>query len=142
MITIQITDQENGRKCWQELLGLYLKAGTAFEIYCWRNEKEEIDTVMEAGGIPEDTQWEYGTVMKGILTGTFIQRILRWKPGNDEIYEKFSQFYALQVGGIWSEHYGRELYIEQEPEQKAELYQVLERIAPFAKISQVTEGVG
>lgn len=142
MITIQITNQDNGRECWNELLSLYLKAGTEFEVFCWKNEKEEIATALESGGVLENTNWEYGEVIKGILNEEFIQQILEWVSCEEDIYKKNSKFFAFNTGGIWSEHYGAEIYIEQEPENKAALYQLLDKIAPFVKILQVTEGVG
>lgn len=142
MITIQITDRDNGRECWKELLNLYLNAGMEFEVFCWKNEKEEIAQALDVGGVLENTNWEYGEVIKGILNEEVIQQILEWRPYKEDIYQKNSQFFALNAGGIWSEHYGTEIYIEQEPENKAELYRLLDKIAPFINISQVTEEVG
>lgn len=135
MITIQITEKGHERKWWKELFSLYLKEGETFEIHCWKNEKDEIASARKYGSL-EETNWEYGEVIKGILTAEFIQELLEWKCTEDDIYEKLTPYFTLQVTGAYSEHYGTEIYIEKKPENREMFQRILDSISPFASVSE------
>lgn len=134
MIEIQITEKGHGNQWWKDLLSLYLKEGEPFEIHCWKNEKEELATALQYVTL-EETNWEYGEVIKGILTVEFIHRILEWNGTEDSVYEKLTPYYTLQVGNVCSEHYGTEIYLEQEPENEEMIQRILDRISAYASIS-------
>lgn len=134
MITIQITEKGHERKWWKELFSLYLKEGEPFEIHCWKNEKEEIASARKYGSL-EETNWEYGEVIKGILTAEFIQGLLECKCTEDDVYEKLTPYFTLQVEGICSEHYGTEIYIEKIPKDRETFQRILDSTASFASVS-------
>lgn len=134
MITIQIIEKGHGNQWWKELFSLYLKEGESFEIHCWKNEKEEITSARKYGSL-EETNWEYGEVLKGILTAEFIHELLEWKCTKDDVYEKLTPYFTLQVGKVCSEHYGTEIYLEQEPEKEEMIQRILDRISAYASIS-------
>ena len=135
MTAIQITEKGHGNQWWKELLSLYLKEGEPFEIHCWKNEKEEIASALQYGTL-EDTNWEYGEVIKGMLTAELIRELLEWKCTEEDVYEKLTPYFTLQAGNVCSEHYGTEIYLEQEPEKDEKIQQILDRISAYASISE------
>lgn len=135
MIAIQITEKGHGNQWWKDLLSLYMKEGEPFEIHCWKNEKEEIASALQYGTL-EETNWEYGEVIKGILTVEFIHGILEWNGTEDDVYEKLTPYFTLQVGKVCSEHYGTEIYLEQEPEKEEKIQRILDGISAYGSISE------
>lgn len=134
MITIQIIEKGHGNQWWKELFSLYLKEGEPFEIHCWKNEKEEITSARKYGSL-EKTNWEYGEVLKGILTAEFIHELLEWKCTKDNVYEKLTPYFTLQVTGAYSEHYGTEIYLEKIPEDRETFQQILDSVVSFVSVS-------
>ena len=75
MIAIQIY----GKRTWKSvveriIIPLSGRKGP-LKSHCWKNEKEIASTLQY--GTLEDTNWEYGEVIKGMLTAELIRELLR-----------------------------------------------------------------
>ena len=135
MIAIPSPDPGHGTQWGTECFALELQDGEPLDSHCWKNEKEEIASALQYGTL-EDTNWEYGEVIKGMLTAELIRELLEWKCTEEDVYEKLTPYFTLQAGNVCSEHYGTEIYLEQEPEKDEKIQQILDRISAYASISE------
>ncbi len=113
---------------WNQIMMLYLKAGEPFEIRCWREEKDIVESILPFGSISKERSTDYEVSVTGILTDQMMQTILQQPKPEDE--EQMTPFFTMNIGGCFcSAHYGKELYIDQPTD--AVLWQVNEIIAPI-----------
>ena len=89
MIAIQITEKGHGNQWWKELLSLYLKEGNLLKSTAGRMRKKKLRPLWQYGTL-EDTNWEYGEVIKGMLTAELIRELLEWKCTEEDVYEKLT----------------------------------------------------
>lgn len=60
---------------------------------------------------------------------------MEWNGTEDSVYENLTPYFTLQVGNVCSEHYGTEIYLEQELEKEEMIQRILDRISAYASIS-------
>lgn len=96
---------------WKALMSLFLKPGTPFEIRCWREETDVIETAASFGTISNAQSTEFEVSVTGVLTNSTIHQILSEPKPDSE--EQMTRFFTIHVGNsVWCEHYGTEIYID------------------------------
>ena len=98
-------------KPWNELILMLCEKAETFEIHCWNEEIEEINIALQYG-TKKNFKWEGGTVIEGMVTDEFKNRLSALpKPQDTEIYDKKTPFFSLFFdNGFSSEHYGTEIH--------------------------------
>ncbi len=116
-IGIQLLDNSlQDNHYWKELISMFVMVGLKFEIHCWNEETEEIKAALRFGK-EKSTDWEFGTIIEGIIDEKFIEMIHHTvKPTDISIYNKMTPFFSIFLeNGFSSEHYGTEFHILYEP---------------------------
>ncbi|WP_427340894.1 hypothetical protein [Caloranaerobacter sp. DY30410] len=60
-ISLNVVDYEINNintKWWKQIISIFLKSGYPFEIRCWKNEKEVIETALKYGKLNENEKSE------------------------------------------------------------------------------------
>ena len=97
-------------KWWKQIMSVFLKPGSDFEIRCWKDEKEEIEKALRFGKLNEAEKSKNEISINGNLTEKMIQEILAEPKPND--YDKWIDFFTINIqDNFCSAHYGTEIYI-------------------------------
>lgn len=112
---IEIQMQDNSLRdnhYWKELISMFVMPGLKFEIHCWNEEAEEIKEALKFGK-EKSTDWEFGTIIEGVIDEKFIEMIHNTVKHTDTaIYNKMTPFFSIFLeNGFSSEHYGTEIHI-------------------------------
>lgn len=104
------TEKDNSK--WIALLKEALKTAKTFEIHCWNEEDEWIETALRYGKLKE-SDWTYGKMITGEVTPEFADMLLTMpKPQDTEIENKMTPFFNVFLdSGFQSSHYGTEVVI-------------------------------
>lgn len=104
------TEKDNSK--WLALLKEALKTARTFEIHCWNEEEEWIETALRYGRLQE-SDWTYGKMITGEVTPEFADMLLTMpKPQDIEIENKMTPFFNVFLdSGFQSSHYGTEVVI-------------------------------
>ncbi len=107
------TEKDNSK--WLELLKKALKVAKTFEIHCWNEEEEWIETALRYGCLQE-SDWTFGKIITGEVTQEFADMLLSMpKPQDTELENKMTPFFNVFLSnGFQSSHYGTEIYVEGE----------------------------
>ena len=121
---------------WREIMTLFLKQGSQFEIRCWKEERTSILKACKSGCISEKDSTDYEVSIKGTLEKSIINEILN--PDMDDINEKMTEFFTININGqIDIEHYGKEIYIFNPEENiKDRLYEIIEPVQEYFSIEE------
>ncbi|HAX53665.1 MAG TPA: hypothetical protein DCX82_17320 [Lachnospiraceae bacterium] len=77
-----------------EKTNLYVRYGW-LEIHCWNEETEEIKTALKFGK-EKSTDWEFGTIIQGVIDEKFIEMINHTvKPHDITIYNKMTSLFFM-----------------------------------------------
>lgn len=132
MIEIQILDIHPHKEWWRALFLLYARPGQRFEIHCWRQE-EEAAAAARRLGCEKDGAWAGGTVVEGTMDEEKLAFLLSLDTG-----EESAPFFNLFLSGaFYSEHYGSEIHILRQPEDRAGLDALLQGARGFASIGEI-----
>lgn len=106
---------------WKELIKENLRMAKTFEIHCWAEETAWIETALRYGR-PKETDWAYGKIIEGEVTRESTQMLLGLpKPEDTEIYNKMTPSFSIFLdNGFSSEHYGTEVYLPSNGDQKTQ----------------------
>lgn len=95
---------------WHQLMSLFLKPGQAFEIRCWREEREIVAKASAYGALSEDDCTEFEVSIKGTLQSPVINEIVRAHKPQEE--DQMTEFFTIHVEGVVScGHYGKEIVV-------------------------------
>lgn len=96
---------------WKRLLALYLAKSHTFEIHCWQDELDAMETALRFGAV-QPSDWMGGVVVAGEVTQAFRDLLLSLpRPADREVYPKVTPFFNIMLdGGFCAEHYGTELF--------------------------------
>ena len=137
-IEIQIVDNSlQDNHYWKKLISMFVMVGLKFEIHCWNEETEEIKTALKFGK-EKSTDWEFGTIIEGVIDEKFIEMIYHTvKPPDIAIYNKMTPFFSIFFeNGFSSEHYGTELHILSAPMNDADFTVLLKNLQEYAIINE------
>lgn len=140
-IEIQILDNSLQDNCyWESLISLFAIVGLKFEIHCWNEETEEIKAALKFGK-EKSTDWEFGTIIEGIIDEKFIEMIHHTvKPLDAAIYNKMTPFFSIFFeNGFSSEHYGTEFHISSAPINDATFTVLLKGLRKYAVINKFND---
>ena len=103
-------NEEGSYQRWKELTGRALKRAKTFEIHCWSEERDWIETALSYGAVKE-SDWAYGTIIAGPVTPEFCRMLLSQPPVEEMKWEwKWTPFFNLNLDEIlFSSHYGTEI---------------------------------
>lgn len=135
---IQIVDNSlRDNNYWKRLVSMFATIGLKFEIHCWNEEFEEIKTALKFGK-EKQTDWEFGTVIEGVIDEKFIEMIHNTvKPLDIAMYNKMTFFFSIFFeNGFSSEHYGTEFHIPYMPIDYAGFMVLLEEMREYAIINE------
>ncbi len=141
-ISIELTDYNLhtvNTLWWKQLMSLFLQPGRAFEIRCWREEKEITAKASSYGMRSEDDCTDFEVSIKGTLTSPVIQDILSTNQPTEE--DRMTEFFTIQVEGLLSSsHYGKEIYIfDPSEEVQRQLSAILTPIQQFFVFGEYRE---
>ena len=137
-IEIQMIDNSlQDNHYWKKLISMFAMVGLKFEIHCWNEETEEIKNALKFGK-KKSTDWEFGTIIEGVVDKKFIEMIYHTaKPLDVAIYNKMTPFFSIFFeNGFSSEHYGTELHILSMPIDDANFTMLLKRLREYAIINE------
>jgi hypothetical protein len=137
-IEIQIVDNSlQDNHYWKKLISMFAMVGLKFEIHCWNEETEEIKTALKFGK-EKSTDWEFGTIIEGVIDEKFIEMIHHTvKPLDIGIYNKMTPFFSIFFeNGFSSEHYGTEFHILSPPMNDADFTVLLKNLQEYAIINE------
>ena len=137
-IEIQIADNSlQDNKYWKRLVSMFAVVGLKFEIHCWNEEIEETKTALKFGK-EKSTDWEFGTIIEGVIDEKFIEMIHHTvKPPDTAIYNKMTPFFSIFFeNGFSSEHYGTEFHILSTPIDDADFTVLLKKLREHAIINE------
>ncbi|CDX00553.1 Hypothetical protein DPCES_0666 [Desulfitobacterium hafniense] len=131
---LQIEIQMGNQSCqdnyyWKQLIAMFAVVGIKFEIHCWKEETEEIKAGLKFGK-EKTTDWEFGTVIEGVIDDRFIDMLHHTtKPADTEIYNKMTPYFSIFfANGFSSEHYGTEIHIVSKLVDDTRLTMLLEQL--------------
>ncbi|BCJ94439.1 hypothetical protein acsn021_20080 [Anaerocolumna cellulosilytica] len=137
-IGIEIIDKSlTDNHYWRKLVTMFALVGMRFEIHCWNEETEEIKAASIYGEV-KTSDWEFGTIIEGMLDEKFIEMIYHTiKPQDTEIHNKMTPFFSIFFeNGFSSEHYGTEFHILSAPTEDLNFTALLEEIREYAIINK------
>lgn len=111
---------------WRELISLFIKEGSDFEISHWKEDKDTIDKALKFGDLVKESRTEY--LIAGKVTKDLIKNLMDFKPYfSSEIFSSiFQEFFTINIeytGGtsladgqfrqtkVSSAHHGTEIYL-------------------------------
>ena len=127
---------------WKELFSLYARPGEYFEIHCWLDEYEALQTAKQYGeiacyGMPDVK------VIHGILTERFISFLMNAeKPRDCQCYNKMVPFFTVLIGDHFSsEKYGTEIILRSRSKREQEkIDKIINNISANTKIYRNIDG--
>ena len=137
-IEIQIVDNSlQDNHYWKKLISMFAMVGLKFEIHCWNEETEEIKTALKFGK-EKSMDWEFGTIIEGVIDEKFIEMIHHTvKPPDIAICNKMTPFFSIFFeNGFSSEHYGTEFHILSAPMNDADFTVLLSKLQEYAIINE------
>ncbi|WP_312649680.1 hypothetical protein [Aminipila sp.] len=137
-IEIQMEDNSmNDNTYWKQLITMFAEVGLKFEIHCWREELEEIKNALKFGNEKAD-DWEFGTIIEGIIDDKFIDMLQHTtKPLDTKIYNKMTPFFSIFFeNGFSSEHYGTEVHILSAPIENTNFTVLLKQLREHMIINE------
>ena len=134
MISLNVIDYEINNvnpKWWKQIMTVFLKEGHKFEIRCWKEEKEAIETALQYGEINKNEKSKNEISITGTLTEKIIQDILTLPDPDD--YDRWTDFFTINIqNNFCSAHYGAEMYIYNLTDQTVEMIsQIISPIQEF-----------
>lgn len=122
---------------WKKLISMFAMVGLKFEIHCWKEEREEITSALKFGK-EKLTDWEFGTIVEGIIDDKFIDMLHHTaKPSDTNIYNKMTPFFSIFFeNGFSSEHYGTEFHILPAPINDTDFTALLKQLREYAVINE------
>lgn len=120
---------------WKQLIALFAVVGIKFEIHCWQEETEEIKAALKFGR-EKTTDWEFGTIIEGVIDDKFIDMLHHTaKPADTEIYNKMTPYFSIFLAnGFFSEHYGTEIHIVAKPADASRFTMLLEQLKSHSMV--------
>ena len=106
----RLTDRV-GNMGWQDVVREYASTAGRFEVHCWREEQEALALLLPFGQ-EEETDWQYGFVVAGDITGDFLEVVLSQPvPEDQDPFRKLTPFFSIFFdNGFSSAHWGTELH--------------------------------
>ena len=111
--TINFDYSEKDNSNWLDLIKPYIANAKRFEIHCWNEETELIESALKYGRIKKD-KWKYGKIVEGDVTQQFTDFVLGFKkPDDTEIYNKMTPFFNIFLDDVFQScHYGTENFFK------------------------------
>lgn len=111
-ISLASLPPEDRFPAWQSILARKARTAKTFEIHCWEEEREWIQTTLSYG-TKKEAGWAHGQVITGPVTEEFLYMLLHQpKPEDGSAYDKLTPFFSIFFdNGFSSEFYGTELHV-------------------------------
>ena len=116
MQSIQLISRIDNNKWWKNLFIHYASKGENFEIRCWDEEIDTINLIRKFCAV-EKSKTTKEIVITGDITNEFIDLVKEKMPMDQNIYNKMTQFFTINIDKAFSScHYGTEIYIDEDEE--------------------------